>query len=425
MRRTVAVLIAMMATWAAASGGGNVLDNNLQSNQTQIQNTQAIGGGNATADSSSIAWAEGGSADSDSVSISEAGDSSALLYFAPSSTSNFKTRTPPLTTYPPYLPMWQHGGWGTIKAYFPNGPTMNDRVYERTLDPSSDVDMHEIKGILRSLPYDGALEAIGGFFNGVGRLFGGPDQSHHGRGFEIANSVIRDRRPDGKPLLVFIDSYVDADLLEEEGYAYVGRISLEGISKRNWDHVYNAAIAEALPWDVDILLISGGMKGVTVGSTTSLSAGGGYSQTNYSLSLLPGKSKGVTEGKGEAVLSATGYRFCPEMLERRRIPQALYDRICVRPQAVAAATAPAPAMPRPVVLREAAPEAVAASAPAPTEEATRPVVAAAPLVSEEEQEHVEMPQLDRRRATGIGMSQELYNMAGFGPGQTVNNVVIR
>lgn len=423
MKRTVAVLIAVMATWAAASGsgGGNVLDNNLQSNQTQIQNTQAIGGGNATADSSSIAWAEGGSADSDSVSISEAGDSSALLYFAPSSTSNYESKTPPLTTYPPYLPMWQHGGWGTIKAYFPNGPTMNDRVYERTLDPSSDIDMHEIKGILRSLPYSGALEAVGGFLNGVTRLFGGPDESHHGRGFEIANSVIRDRRPDGKPLLVFIDSYVDASLLEEEGYAYVGRIGLEGIYKRNWDHVYNAAIAEALPWDVDILLISGGMKGVTVGSTTSLGAGGGYSQTNYSLSLLPGRSKGVTEGEGKPVLSATAYRFCPEMLERRRIPQALYDRIRVRPAVAAATPAPAQVAPRPVAIREAVP--AAAPQPAPAEKVTPPVVAAAPLVGEEE--HVEMPQLDRRRAAGIGVSQELYNMAGFGPGQTVNNVLIR
>ncbi|UCD51070.1 MAG: hypothetical protein JSW27_00255 [Phycisphaerales bacterium] len=420
MKRLVAVLTGLMTTWAAASGGGNVLENHLESNQVQIQNTQAIGGGYATADSSSIAWAEGGSADSDSVSISEAGDSSALLYFAPKSVSNYETRTQPVTTYPPYLPMWQHGGWGTIKAYFPNGPTMHDRVYERTLDPSSEVDMHEIKGILRSLPYSGALEAIGGFFNGVSRLFGGPDQSHHGRGFEIANSLIRDRRPDGKPLLVFIDSYVDAGLLEEEAYAYVGRVSLEGTSKRNWDHVYNAAIAETLPWDVDILLISGGMKGVTVGSTASLSGGGGYSQTNYSLSLFPGISKGVTEGKGEAVLSATGYRFCPEMLERRRIPVALYDRIRVRPRAAAAAPVQAPA--RPVAVRESAPG--PAMAPAPLEEVTEPVVAA-PMGSAEEEEHVEVPPLKPHRATGIGVSQELYNMAGFGPGQTVNNVIIR
>jgi len=421
MKRVIAVLIAVMVTSAVACGQGS-MSTNVTANPSQVQNTQAIGGGNSTSDSTSIAWAEGGSGDSESFSYSEASDSSALLFYAPTSVSNYKTRTAPVTTYPPYLPMWQHGGWGTIKAYFPNGPTMHDRVYERTLDPSSDVDMHEIKGILRSLPYTGALEAVGGVLNGVTRLFGGPDQSHHGRGFEIANSVIRDRRPDGKPLLVFIDSYVDATLLGEEGYAYVGRISLEGTAKRNWDHVYNAAIAEALPWDVDILLISGGMKGVTVGSTTSLSGGGGYSQTNYSLSVFPGKSKGITEGKGEAVLSATGYRFCPEMLQRRRIPEALYDRIRVRPQ-VAAAPVPAAAPRRPVAVAP-APAPAKAPAAAPAAKVTRPVVAQS-MLSEDQEEHVEVPQPDARRTTGIGVSRELYNMAGFAPGQAVNNVVLK
>lgn len=410
MKRLVTVLMAGAVTLTVAYGQDSMMTTQVTSNASQTQNVQAIGGGNAISDSSSISWAEGGSAEGGSA-VAEAGDSesSSIIYYAPSSTSNYKARTAPLTTYPPYLPMWQHGGWGTIKAYFPNGPTMHDKVYERTFDPSSELDMKEVKGILRSLPYDGALEVVGGFLNSVRTLFGGPDQYHHGRGFEIANSVVRDRRPEGKPLLVFIDSYVDPVLMEEEGYAYVGRISLEGSHKRNWDHVYNAAIAEALPWDVDILLISGGMKGVSVGSTASLGGGGGYSQTNYSLSLLPGRSKGVTEGKGEAVMSATAYRFCPERLGRSRIPQALYDRIRRRPQA-AAAPQPTPAVAR---------TAPAAPAAQPARPATPAVVAA------DEDEHVAAPQVDVRQRAGIEMSRELYNMAGFSAGQTVNNVQVR
>jgi hypothetical protein len=417
MKRFVVVLILLMVTSGVTVGQS--MNTNVQSNPSQIQNTQAVGGGYAdsVSNSNAVAVSSGG----ESFSLSEGGwsdsDSSAILVLDTTSISNVKTRTMPLTTYPPYLPMWQHGGWGTIKAYFPNGPTSHDKVYERTFDPESDVDVREVKGILKSLPYSGALEMLGGFLNGVGTWFGGPSQYHHGRGFDIANGVARDRRPEGKPLLVFIDSYVDPTLLEEAGYAYVGRISLEGSHKRNWDHVYNAAIAEALPWDVDVLLISGGMKGVTVGSTTSISGGGGYSQANYSLSLLPGNSRGVTEGKGEAVMSATAYRFCPEMLERRRLPQSLYDRIRIRPQTAAAVPqGQAGAGPMAAVARPSA----GAAMPRPTASAmpTTTVVAK----DEEDDEHVTAPV---QTGTGIRMSQELYNMAGFSPGQTVNNVLVR
>jgi hypothetical protein len=190
----------------------------------------------------------------------------------------------------------------------------------------------------------------------------------------------------------------------------VGRISLEGSHKRNWDHVYNAAIAEALPWDVDVLLISGGMKGVTVGSTTSISGGGGYSQANYSLSLLPGNSRGVTEGKGEAVMSATAYRFCPEMLERRRLPESLYDRIRLRPQAAAAVSPQGQAVARP---------------PAAAAGMRKPTPAAPAVAKEEDEEHVPSLEPGTDKKAGIRMSQELYNMAGFSPGQTVNNVLVR
>jgi peptidoglycan hydrolase-like protein with peptidoglycan-binding domain len=145
-----------------------------------------------------------------------------------------------------------------------------------------------------------------------------------------------------------------------------------------------------------------------VGSTTSISGGGGYSQANYSLSLLPGTSRGVTEGKGEAVMSATAYRFCPEMLERRRLPESLYDRIRVRPQVAAAVSPQGQAV--------AGPPAVAAL-PRPT--------TAAPMVAKEEEEYVPSPEPSTEKQAGIRMSQELYNMAGFSPGQTVNNVLVR
>lgn len=389
MKRVVAVLVAVCVTGLVTYGGdSNVVNTQVQSNPTQNQNVQAIGGGNAISDSSSIAWADGG--DADSFSYSEASDSSAVLYYAPTSVSHYESKTQPLSTYSPYLPVWQHGGWGTIKAYFPNGPTSNDKVYERTFDPTNELDMDEVKGILKSLPYSGALEAVGGFINGVATLFGGAPKYHHGRGFEIANAVSHDRRPDGKPLLVFIDSYIDPVLLEEEGYAYVGRISIEGSYKRNWDHVYNAAVAEALPWDVDILLISGGMKGVSVGTTMSTSGGGGFSQKDYSLSILPGMSRGITEGKGEAVLSATGYRYCPQRLHERRIPESLYERIRRRPQVAA-------------------------------QPAAGNATATAETVGGVAKEHVAAPQTDTDE-TGIKIRPEILNMAGFGGSQTVNNV---
>jgi len=135
--------------------------------------------------------------------------------------------------------------------------------------------------------------------------------------------------------LVFTDSNVDTNLLRNAGYAYVGKVSLEGKVDRNWDHVYDAAVAEALPWNVDILLVSGGMKGVTVGSNIAFpGAGGAYSQANYSVSLFGAVSSGITEGKGKAIMSAAGYRYCPSLVNRRKIPKAFYDKIHAKIQPV-------------------------------------------------------------------------------------------
>jgi len=373
-----------------------------------------------------------GDASSDSTSTSN-------VNINTTSISDYKTRTPPLTTFPPYLPYWNHGGWGTIKAYFPNGPTANDQVYETTFNPQNPDDMREVRSVLKALPHNGVLAAVGGVLNGVGvALFGKPDTYFRGRGIEIADSIVRDRRPEGKSLLVFIDSNVDMKLLGEEGYAYMGKVSVEADPDRNWDQGYKAAVAEALLWDVDILLISGGMKGVTTGTNTTFpSAGAGYSQVNYSLSLMGAKAKGITEGKGKAILSAEAYRYYPERVERRRIPAAIYDRIRCRPWP--AATSGPVSTPAQVQLP--VPRGTESLAPARTEvtesvgESAKPSAASSAPAPAPAQTSSAVPagaparRLEPKRppydGPGITMSRELFDMAGFPNDQQVGYVHIQ
>jgi hypothetical protein len=414
MKRHIAVLvlILMLTMGARAYGTGQVtppkpvpppgpgdttvtVDNSVQTNQSQ--QVSVVGGGDADA------YAQGG----DSVSASSANVSTATV-------SNYETRTPPLDVFPAYLPYWNHGGWGTVKGYFPNGPSVDDAVYEQTFDPENDEDMKILRGVLTSLSYEGPLESLGGLLNGVGTLFGGPDNYHHGRGFEISSALVRQRRPEGKPLLVFIDSNVDTRLLRQAGYVYVGTISLEGKVDRNWDQVYDAAVAEALPWDVDVLLISGGMKGVTVGSNVSFpGAAGAYSQTNYSVSLLGSVSSGMTEGKGKAVV------FWPDLADRKRIPESFYESIRAhavsqsRPVPGYRRVTPRSAAPR----REAAPvresalsrqiEPVGESRPARTRTPGQIGSAATPS----------QPVVATRGTSyyGVQVSKELLEMAGLAP----------
>ena len=358
MKKLIAVLVAGLMVVAglgipSPAHETNVNSiNQLQTEQNQMQNMQGQGYAGASANINTV--------------------------------SNYKTRTPPVSMFPPYLPYWTHGGWGTVTAYFPNGPNSDDQVYERRFNPGDPDEMKELRSVLESLSYEGPLKAIGGILNGVGAAFGGPDNFHHGRGFEIANSLVRTPRPRKKALLVFIDSNVDRNLLREAGYAYVGKVSLEGKVNRNWDHVYDAAVAETLPWDVDILLVSGGMKGVTVGSNSTFPVGGGaYTQLNYSLSLFGGTSNGITEGKGKALVSAEGYRYWPAVVSRRRIPKYLYDRIRPRLQK---------------------PEPKQDSAKAAQE---------VPLATTKE------------KRPGIRVSQELFDMAGFEEGQRVDYIAIK
>jgi hypothetical protein len=305
---------------------GNNTNTNTNINDLSVNQMQDVyvvsGSPSASAEGGdAVATAGGGDAKSDSFSTSQATINTSTI-------SKYDTRTEAPTVFPPYLPYWNHGGWGTIKAYFSNGPNKDDRVYERTFDPENPTDIRQLRGVLQSLPYDGPIEAVGGFLNTVGAVLCGIDNYHHGRGFEIANSLVRERRRNGKPLLVFIDTNVDTNQLRKAGYAYVGKVSIEGNIDRNWDQVYDAAIAETIPWDVDILLVSGGMKGVTVGSNLAFpGAGGAYSQSNYAISMFGSVSSGITEGKGKATLSAEGYRFSPQALHRRQIPKSFYDRI--------------------------------------------------------------------------------------------------
>lgn len=304
----------------------------LSTNEVTSLNNQTMQGQGYGYGEGGSAYAVGGNsnsnANSDSDSIAVSGDSGAIANITTNSTANYESRTPPVSMLPPYLPTYSHGGWGTIQAYFPNGPTSNNRMYERSFYPDSKLDMKELKSVVDAMPYDGPLSLLGGIFNGVGTLFGGPDNFHHGRGFDIASSVVRKRRPESRPLYILIDSNINRDYLNTTGYVYVGKISIEGKAERNWDQTYKAAIAEALPWDIDIMLVSGGMKGITVGSTTTFpSAAGAYAQTNYSVTLLGGKSTGITEGKGKAMVSAECYRYYPQAARQRMIPERFYNTI--------------------------------------------------------------------------------------------------
>ena len=448
MKRVIVILTAwvMLAAAVHADGDGGVPQDIALGNQLdsmQMQQTNVVGGGDSASYSEGgAAYAEGGDAvgvggdaTSDSVALAVGGNpssnssagSNSGASINTTSISNYQGRTSPVSVAAPYLPYWTHGGWGTLKAYFPNGPS-DDQVYERIFNPDNADDMKELRGVLHSLSYEGPLSFLKGILNGVGTMFGGPNISHRGRGFEIANSLIRTTRPKGKPLLVFIDSNVDRRLLKQSGYVYVGRVSIEGKVDRNWDHVYDAAVAEALPWDVDVLLVSGGMKGVTVGSNfTFPTAGVGYSQTNYSISLLGGTASGVTEGKGKAQLGGEGYRFWPEAAQRRQIPQFVSDRLHATPKQELA-QAPQPQNPAQTSVapdRRVSPTAAAASpertAQAPAQGKTTPVAkkdmtpsyvgaSAAPA---------------RQNNVGVQVSKELLDLAGFSQSQEIQNVIVR
>jgi hypothetical protein len=372
----------------ADTGVNATSSNQVSSSQNQTVQSMGFGGEGG----------QGGSAYSDS-------DSGAIANISTNSTSNYQTRTPPIAMFPPYLPTFSHGGWGTIQAYFPNGPNGNDKMYERAFYPGSKLDMKELKNVMNSLPYDGPLSMVGGIINCVGTIFGGPDNFHHGKGFEISNSVVRKRRPNDRPLYILIDSNINRDYFSKTGYVYVGKISLEGKVERNWDMVYKAAIAEALPWDVDILLISGGMKGVTVGTNLTFpAAGGAYSQANYSVSLLGGYATGMTEGKGVAMVSAECYRYYPQSARSRNIPEAFYERIHSKTETSARAEMspkPEPSQNNIEIIPEIRHNIQSSTAAAENPTQVQPQTKA----------QAQVPQ--RQQYIGVHVSPQLYEMAGF------------
>ncbi len=323
------------------------------------------------------------------------GQAGTYINYAPTSNANYETRVPPLGFVPPYLPMWQHGGWGTVNGYFPNGPTADDQAYERMFDPEAKEDMQMLKRLLRSAPYANGFKAIGGIFTPTLK-------THRLRGFNVSNALFRDERPKGKRFMIMIDNDVDRELLQTAGYAYVGKISVVGRETRNWDQCYGAVIAETVPWDVDIILLSGGMKGVTVGENVAFGGGGGYSQTNYSLSLFGSKSTGVTEGKGKPLLSAECYRYHPQLNAVRNDPREFYQKL----QAHYASNVPAPQMqivpPTPVIAdTTAAPTPVSTGVSSSPRQTSRTAVPA--------------PQIQAQSYPSVNVNQELMNMAGVRP----------
>jgi hypothetical protein len=230
---------------------------------------------------------------------------------------------------------------------------------------------------------------------------------------------------------------VDTNLLTKAGYVYVGKVSLEGAVDRNWDHVYDAAVAEALPWDVDILLVSGGMKGVTVGSNLSFpGAGGAYSQANYSISMFGAVSSGITEGKGKAVVSAAGYRYSPALARRRRIPKAFYEKFHAMLQPVQESTeAVRQALPLPkkevyqATKEETCPVTPKEVPPVTQKEVCPAIPKEVPPTAKKETcpttAKEKRPAVPRKKYPGVRMSQELFDMAGFDEHQQVYHVIIQ
>jgi hypothetical protein len=148
-------------------------------------------------------------------SIGGHGQAGTYINYAPTSNANYETRVPPLGFVPPYLPMWQHGGWGTVNGYFPNGPTTDDRAYERMFDPEAKEDMQMLKRLLRSAPYANGFKAIGGLFTPTLK-------THRLRGFNVSNALFRDERPEGKRFMIMIDNDVDRETTPDGGICLCG-----------------------------------------------------------------------------------------------------------------------------------------------------------------------------------------------------------
>jgi hypothetical protein len=147
-------------------------------------------------------------------------------------------------------------------------------------------------------------------------------------------------------------------------------------------------------------------------------------------------SSGITEGKGKAIVSAAGYRYCPAVAKRRRIPQAFYDRFQAKVQPaqkseeVVRLIPPAdetqmyidmPEEKPSVTVQEQFPEiekepltvVLEELPPAPTKEKC------APLAKEKR------TVIPRKKRPGVRVSRELLEMAGFPEHQQIYNLMIK
>jgi hypothetical protein len=196
------------------NNGNSNLDVGVANQSPINQNTNYIDGSNSNSDSSSMAYGgaggsatayggAGGAGGQGGTGVGTGGDSDS--YSNSSVNVNYRTRTGLVYPQSPYLPYWNHGGWGLSDDYFSNGPTQDKSVYERSFNPRDPEDMEQLRDTLEAVPYHGLLSIIPGIFNQIGLVFGAADNYHHGRGFQIANSLVRERRPTGKPLMVLYE----------------------------------------------------------------------------------------------------------------------------------------------------------------------------------------------------------------------------
>ena len=274
-------------------------------------------------------YSEGGDSDATSIAVSEGGEggqggaggqssagagASADNTINTTSISNYEVKTPPLPVPAPYLPFAQHGGWGVIETFFQNGPNGDLAAYAQKFNPSDKQQMKELRNISNK-----------GLIEGLISLFG--DNK-----IKITESLVKTPRKEGKVLRTIPGVIGAREKLQEAGYISVGKIGCRGTLDHNWDHVYLASVEEALKWDIDIILVDGGMKGVTIMKNgTFPGIAGAYGQANYSISALGVTADGITEASGRPVLSAEAYRYDPITLEKRRVSREFYNRIGLEP----------------------------------------------------------------------------------------------
>ena len=131
MRQMACAMLTLILMGVGLCHASNAVADSTVVNSNLSQASSVIGGG----DSSSTSSADG-----------------AWSYLSLASTSNYKGRTAPIAPASPYLPLWNHGGWGTVQGYFANGPTTTNCVYERMIDPEDSEDIKQLHKILGAVP---------------------------------------------------------------------------------------------------------------------------------------------------------------------------------------------------------------------------------------------------------------------------------